>query len=64
MYHYMEFDPYFIREHNEELRNEVSKLRLETRLRGDKARGSRPGAFTLLLKSSLHPLRRASMAGR
>jgi hypothetical protein len=33
MYYYMEFDPYPIREHNEGLLKEVSKLRFEKSLR-------------------------------
>ena len=29
MSHYMDFDPYLIRERNEQIRNEVKSLRLE-----------------------------------
>jgi hypothetical protein len=33
MYHYMQFDPSLIRERHEQMRSEMSKLRLEKRLR-------------------------------
>jgi hypothetical protein len=64
MYHYMQFDPYLIRGHNEQLRNEVSKLRLEKWLREVNGGGSRRVDFMFRLKSALHPLRRSGVAGR
>ena len=64
MYHYMHFDPYLIRGHNEDLRNEVSKLRLEKRLREANGGDSRLVAFMLRLKSALHTLRRTALAER
>jgi hypothetical protein len=33
MGHYMSFDPYLIRERNEQIRDEVNSLRLEKQLR-------------------------------
>jgi hypothetical protein len=65
MYHYMEFDPYLIRERNHQISSEVQALRLEKRLQEDPgARGSRLLAFVHRLRSTLHPLRRAGIAGR
>lgn len=63
MHHFMEFDPYLIREHNQQIFNEVQALRFEKRLRQNKVRGSRLAAFVLRLKSTHHPLRRAGIAG-
>jgi hypothetical protein len=48
MNHYMDFDPYVIRERNEQMRGEVESLRLE---------GSR---FTALAKRGVMPLLRAA----
>ena len=65
MHHYMQFDPYLIRERNQQIFNEVQALRFEKRLRkSHKVGGSRLAAFTLFLKSTLHPLRRVGIAGR
>jgi hypothetical protein len=65
MYHYMEFDPYLIRERNHQFFREVHALRLERRLRKNHmVRSSRLAAFTLHLKSTLHLLRRVGLAGR
>jgi hypothetical protein len=65
MYHHMEFDPYLIRQHNQQIFKEVQALRLEKRLRQvHKVRGSRLSAFVLRLKNTLHLLRRARFAGR
>ena len=65
MYHYMEFDPYLIRERNEGLLREVQTLWLEKRLRKNhKSYGSRLVAFALRLKSTLHQLRRVGLAGQ
>jgi hypothetical protein len=65
MYHYMQFDPSLIRERNERMRAEMSKLRLEKRLR-EHHEGSGLGPATLIfrLKGALHLLRRAGLAGR
>ena len=64
MYHYIQFDPYLTRELNHQMRNEMSKLRLEKRLHEADAGASRLHASILLLKSALHPLRRTALAGR
>jgi len=64
MYYYTEFDPYLIRERNEQMRVEMSKLRLEKRLREAKADTSRLVAYFLRLTSTLHPLRGTGTAGR
>jgi hypothetical protein len=65
MYHYMEFDPYLIREHNQQIFREVQALRLEKRLRKNhKARGSQLIAFVLRLKNTLYLLRKVGLAGR
>ena len=57
MYHYMQFDPYMIREHNNQIFSEVRVLRLEKRLRKNhKVGGSRLVAFILGLKDTLHLL--------
>jgi hypothetical protein len=42
MSHYMDFDPYVIRERNERMRRELDSLRLQERLR--EARGSSSGS--------------------
>jgi len=65
MYHYMEFDPYLIRERKQQIFKEVQALRLEKRLRKNhEVRGSRLVTFALRLKGTFHPLRRAGIAGR
>lgn len=65
MYHYMEFEPYLIRERNRQILGEVQALRLEKRLRKNhKVRGSRWAAFADRLKNTLHLLRRVGLAGR
>ena len=65
MYHYMQFDPSLVRERNEQMRAEMSRLRLEKRLR-EHREGSEPhlGAFSHYLKGTLHLLRRTGLAGR
>ena len=61
----MEFDPYLIRERNQQIFAEVSKLRLERQVRNNRnALGSRLIIFALRLKGTLHPLRREGIAGR
>jgi hypothetical protein len=65
MYHYMQFDPSLIRERNERMRAEMSKLRLEKQLRKHhEGSGPRLVAYFLRLKSVLHLLRGAGIAGR
>jgi hypothetical protein len=64
MYHYMHIDPHLIKERNERMRAEMSKVRLEKRLRGDRAPDSRLVDFALRLKSALRSLRRTPLAGR
>ena len=48
MNHYMDFDPYLIRERNEKMRREVDSLRLEERLR--KERNPRSSRVATLIK--------------
>jgi hypothetical protein len=58
MNHYMDFDPYVIRERNHQMHREVSSLRLEKRLREDRGpSGSRIVVFT---RRSVLPLLRAA----
>jgi hypothetical protein len=65
MYHFMHLDPSLIRERNERMRAEMSKRRLEKRLRGHHERsGPRLLAYLLRLTSTLHPLRETGTAGR
>jgi hypothetical protein len=65
MYHYMQFDPSLIRERNERMRAEMSKLRLEKRLRKQhEGSGPRPVAYFLRLTSILRPLRGTGTAGQ
>jgi hypothetical protein len=58
MNHYMDFDPYFIRERNEQMLREVNSLRLEERLRKD--RGSSGSRLSALAKRGVMPLLRAA----
>jgi hypothetical protein len=65
MYHYMQFDPSLIRERNERMRAEMSKLRLEKRLRKHHEGSGPPlAAFAIRLKSMLRLLRGAGLAER
>ena len=57
MNHYMDFDPYVIRERNQQMQREVRSLRLEERLREE--RGSSGSRFATLAKRSVRPLLRA-----
>ena len=58
MNHYMDFDPYVIRERNQQMQREVRSLRLEKRLGEERgSSGSRLGA---LAKRGLMPLLRAA----
>ena len=58
MNHYMDFDPYVIRERNEQMRKEVNSLRLEVRLR--ETRGSSGALFVALARRGVMPLLRAA----
>ncbi len=55
---YMDFDPYTIRERNEQTLREVNSLRLEERLR--EARGSSGARFVVLARRGVMPLLRAA----
>jgi hypothetical protein len=57
MNHYMDFDPYLIRERNQQLHREVRSLRVEERLREERSSGLRFGA---LAKRGVMPLLRAA----
>ena len=56
MNHYMDFDPYVIRERNQQVHREVHALRLEEQLREE--RGSSASRFVALAKRGLRPLLR------
>ncbi len=60
MSHYMDFDPYVIRERNERMRRELDSLRLQERLR--EARGSSSGSrfVALAVRRGVMPLVRAA----
>ena len=58
MNHYMDFDPYAIRERNEQMIRDVNSLRLEERLR--EARGSSGVRFVALVRRGVIPLMRAA----
>jgi hypothetical protein len=55
---YMDFDPYLIRERNQQMLREVNSLRLEERLR-DNGGSSRSWFFALAGRSALPLLRGA-----
>jgi hypothetical protein len=57
MNHFMAFDPFVIRERNQQVQREVRSLRLEERLRGE--RGSSGSRFLVLAKRGVMPLLRA-----
>ena len=58
MNHYMDFDPYLIRERNQQVHTEVRSLRLEQRLREDReSSGSR---LVALARRGVRPLLRAA----
>jgi hypothetical protein len=62
MNHYMDFDPYTIRERNQQVLREINSLRLEERLRDDG--GSSSSRFFALAGRGLVPLlRRVRLAG-
>ncbi len=56
MNHYMDFDPYVIRERNQQMQREVRSLRLEERLREN--RGSSGSRLAALAKRGVRPLLR------
>ena len=59
MNHYTDFDPYVIRERNQQMHREVDSLRLRKRLR--EARGSSSGSrFVALARKGVMPLLRAA----
>ena len=58
MNHYTDFDPYLIRDRNQQMHREVNSLRLEERLR--EARGSSGSRFVALARRSVMPLLRAA----
>ena len=58
MNHYMDFDPYLIRERNEQMLREVNSLRLQERLR--KNRQSSDSRFSAVAKRGVMPLLRAA----
>ncbi len=57
---YMDFDPYLIRQSNEQLAREVDSLRLEQRLRGNVEMGD-SRLVTLASKGTLPLLRRVGL---
>ena len=63
MNHYMDFNPYVIRERKEQMLREVDSLRLRKRLR--EARGSSSGSrFVALARKGVMPLLRAAHFAR
>ena len=59
---YLDFDPYFIRERNQQVLGEINSLRLEGRLRDNRASsGSR--FFALAGRGLMPLLRRVRLAG-
>jgi hypothetical protein len=62
MNHFMDFDPYFIRERNQQMHREVNALRLEKLVRYE--RGSSGSRFVALARRWVMPvLRAAHLAG-
>ncbi len=55
---YMDFNPYVIRERNQQVQRDVNSLRLEKRLQED--RGSSGRWFVALAKRGMSPLLRAA----
>jgi hypothetical protein len=58
MNHYMDFDPYVIRERNQQVHREVNSLRLKKQLREEQ--GSSGMRFVVLAKRGVMPLLRAA----
>ena len=62
MNHYMDFDPYFIRERNQQMHREVHSLRLEKQVREE--HGSSGARLVALARRGVMPLvRKARLAG-
>jgi hypothetical protein len=61
MNHFMDFDPYVIRERNQQVHTEVRSLRLEERLAEE--RGSSGSRFLALTQSGVMPLLRSRVHG-
>ena len=65
MYHYMQLVPSLIKERHEQLRAEMSKVRLAKRLREHhEGSGTRVVAYLLRLTGALRALRGTGAAGR
>jgi hypothetical protein len=62
MNHYMDFDPYVIRERNQQVLREIDSLRLQERLR-DNGGSSGLRFFALVHRSFMPLLRRVRLAG-
>ena len=62
MNYYMDFDPYTIRERNQQVLGEINSLRLEERLR-DNAGSSGSRFFALVHRSFMPLLRRVRLVG-
>ena len=60
MNHYMDFDPYVIREHNERMLRELSSLRLKERLREARESSSASRFVALAVRRGMMPLVRAA----
>ena len=58
MNHYMDFDPYLIRERNQQVQRDLHALRLEEQLWEE--RGSSGSRFVALAKKGVRPLLRAA----
>ncbi len=58
MNHYMDFDPYVIRERNQQMQRDVDSLRLKERLR--EARGPSSTRFVVLVRKGVMPLLHAA----
>ena len=58
MNHYMDLDPYLIRERNEQMLREVNSLRLEEQL--GEAHGSKGARFVALARRGVIPLLRGA----
>ena len=58
MNHYLDFNPYQIRERNQQVHREVRSLHLEERLREE--RGSSGSRFVALARRGVMPLLRAA----
>jgi parvulin-like peptidyl-prolyl isomerase len=56
---YADFDPYVIRERNQQVHREVQSLRLEERLREE--RGSSGSRFVALARRAVRPLLRGAV---